>query len=77
MNKPYFEFGWYGFSEFFEVSGITLKYYFQFLYAGHNFNFMSQYEPYGWGYLIDFVGRIFIGYGYYQVIQPMRKYKMW
>lgn len=28
----------------------------------------------GWSYVIFFIGRIFIGYGYYQTIQAFRKY---
>lgn len=29
---------------------------------------------YSWGYIILFIGRIFIGYGYYQTIQAFRKF---
>jgi len=29
---------------------------------------------YNWGYVVLFIGRIFIGYGYYQTIQAFRKY---
>lgn len=31
-------------------------------------------ENYNWAYLVLFIGRIFIGYGYYQTIQAFRKY---
>lgn len=54
--------------------GNTLKYFIQFL------NITSwDYEPFGvseyiWGYIILYIGRLFIGYGYYQVIQAFRKY---
>jgi hypothetical protein len=31
-------------------------------------------ENYNWAYIVLFIGRIFIGYGYYQTIQAFRKY---
>ena len=56
-----------------EGFGNLFKYFFQFL------NIASwTYEPFGinytWAYIALFIGRIFIGYGYYQIIQAFRKY---
>lgn len=54
--------------------GNFLKYFLQFLNVA-----IWNYAPFGiedyiLGYIILFVGRIFIGYGYYQTIQAFRKY---
>lgn len=35
---------------------------------------IDQQKDLGLGYAILFIGRIFIGYGYYQTIQAFRKY---
>ncbi|GIM55405.1 pentapeptide repeat-containing protein [Capnocytophaga cynodegmi] len=59
----------------FEGIGYFLKYY------GELLNPMSwnSIKPFGqelnnWQYIVSFIGRIFIGYGYYQTIQAFRKY---
>lgn len=54
--------------------GNFIKHFLQFL----NIAFWD-FKPFGvdnyiWGYIILFIGRIFIGYGYYQTIQAFRKY---
>lgn len=54
--------------------GSTIKFYIQFL----NLTYWD-YQPFGinnytWGYICLFVGRIFIGYGYFQIIQAFRKH---
>ena len=54
--------------------GNFIKYFLQFLNVT-----IWKYEPYGinnytWAYIILFIGRIFIGYGYYQTIQAFRKF---
>ena len=77
LNEPYYQWGWDGWSAFWEVSGITVKSYVEFLYAAHKFNFMEQYQPNGFGYVLDMAGRVFITYGYYQTIQAFRKYGRW
>ena len=55
----------------------TTKYYLQFLnitkWDYSPFGISIQ-ESYHLGYLILFIGRIFIGYGYYQTIQAFRKF---
>lgn len=55
---------------------LTLKYIIQFLnITKWDINpFEIDIKSYDLGYLILFVGRIFIGYGYYQTIQAFRKY---
>lgn len=63
----YFKPTWEGLGDF-------IKYFLQFL----NIAFWN-FKPFGidnyiWGYVILFIGRIFIGYGYYQTIQAFRKY---
>ncbi|WP_162419523.1 pentapeptide repeat-containing protein [Cyclobacterium roseum] len=57
-----------------ESIGNTIKYFIQFL------NVTSwDFKPFGisdfiWGYVILYIGRLFIGFGYYQTIQAFRKY---
>ncbi|MCD4680966.1 MAG: pentapeptide repeat-containing protein, partial [Bacteroidales bacterium] len=77
LKNPYFEWGWEGLPEFWSVSGQSIKYFVEFLYAAHSFNYMEQYEPRGFAYILDMVGRVFIAYGYYQTIQAFRKYGRW
>jgi hypothetical protein len=52
----------------------NLKYYLLFLNPTHSFDFMKDYKPDEWAYVIDFISRIFIGYGYYQTVQAFRKF---
>jgi len=60
----------------FDIEGIGnwLKSFFEFL------NITTwNYKPFGienytWGYIVLFIGRMFISYGYYQTIQAFRKY---
>lgn len=73
-EKP-FHWGWLGYTEFWIAIKETLKYFPEFLYPGHSFDFMSK-KYYGWTLVIDLIGRIFIGYGIYQTIQSFRKYKI-
>ncbi|MCD4665732.1 MAG: hypothetical protein K8R68_10730, partial [Bacteroidales bacterium] len=77
LKNPYFQLGWESWPVFWEVTGQTIKYYVQFLYAAYNFDFMEEYKPRGFAYVLDMVGRIFITYGYYQTIQAFRKYGRW
>lgn len=54
--------------------GQTVKHYFEFLNVT-NWNFKPfGISNYGYAYAILFIGKIFIGYGYYQTIQAFRKY---
>jgi hypothetical protein len=59
------------------VIPITIKYFLQFLniakwgYSPFGIDIQKSYPE---GYIILFIGRIFIGYGYYQTIQAFRKF---
>lgn len=72
-NLP-FTWGFSDFQAFSAASQTTMKYYVDFLIVTHRINFMEEFSPSACSYLIDFVGRIFIGYGIYQTIQAFRKY---
>lgn len=53
-----------------------LKYYVQFLLPTHRFDYLgieTKYDNYY--YVFDFLGRIFVGYGFYQTIQSFRKFR--
>ena len=52
----------------------NFKYYLLFLNPAHSFEFMTDYKPNEWAYVVDFISRIFIGYGYYQTVQAFRKF---
>lgn len=57
-----------------DAIGYTIRHFIELI----NLTFWD-FKPFGidhspWGYLILFIGRIFIGYGYYQLIQAFRKY---
>lgn len=54
--------------------GNVIRYYFEFINVTN-----WSYNPFGitnynWSYVALFIGRIFIGYGYYQTIQAFRKF---
>jgi hypothetical protein len=59
------------------VSEWQWQYYVQYLNPTHRTDFMKAVgeNPTKGFYVLDFVGRIFIGYGIYQIIQAFRKYK--
>ena len=62
----------------FEWSGVaisaTFKHFVEFLNITNWSIKPFGVENYNWAYIILFIGRIFIGYGYYQTIQAFRKY---
>lgn len=72
-NYPY-TFGWNGWSEFLNSVDYTSKHYFEFLYPVHKFDFISEAESSTLSYFIDFISRIVIGFGIYQMIQAFRKF---
>nr|WP_319400886.1 pentapeptide repeat-containing protein [uncultured Carboxylicivirga sp.] len=45
-----------------------------FLNPTHSFDYMEDYSPCQPFYIIDFLGRAIVGYGYYQFIAAFRKY---
>ncbi|SHJ66754.1 Pentapeptide repeat-containing protein [Maribacter aquivivus] len=60
-----------------DVTEWQWQYYVQYLNPTHRADFMKAVDenPSQGFYILDFVGRIFIGYGIYQIIQAFRKYK--
>lgn len=52
----------------------AIKLFFDFLSPIHKIDFMDRFQPSGWFYFFDFLGRIFISYGIYQVVSAFRKY---
>jgi len=52
----------------------TMMYFFKFFIITHDLDFMKGFKPNFLSYLIDSIGRIFIGYGIYQTVQAFRKY---
>jgi len=52
------------------------KYFVQFLIPTHKFDYLGNKVDTGTAfYILDFVGRLLVGYGIYQFIQAFRKYK--
>jgi len=75
-EKP-FEWGWNGILPMLKSITHTLNYFPEFLSPTHSFQYMRDIPKNGYiGYLVlvDFIGRIFIGFGIYQTIQTFRKY---
>lgn len=53
-----------------------ISYFMQFLIPTHKFNYLGEGVNLNWGYYtLDFLGRLFVGYGIYQFIQAFRKFK--
>lgn len=67
-------FGWNGWPEFWQALNLFGSYFVKFFIVTHELDFMSFACPGAMSYLLDFVGRIFIGYGIFQTIQAFRKY---
>lgn len=74
LENSYWEFGWNGWFDFWTVCSTTLKLFSQSLYAAHSFDYLNEFKPNGIALLIDFIGRIFLAYGYYQTIVAFRKF---
>lgn len=72
-NYPY-TYGWQNWDEFWKATDFTLKYYLQFLIPTHKFNFMEGVKTSFLSHFIDFISRIIIGYGIYQMVQAFRKF---
>lgn len=77
--ERFWEFGWDGWGEFSEVFSQWLKYYATFINPVHDLSFMETgpSKPMGLAYIVDFLSRIFITYGYYQTVAAFRKYGKW
>ncbi|MBM2815988.1 MAG: hypothetical protein HW421_2750 [Ignavibacteria bacterium] len=76
LNERYFAWGWDNWSSFWDVCDMHLSYFFKFISPTHGFEF-DGIKLSGIGYFIDFISRIAIGFGYFQIIQAFRKYKIW
>lgn len=74
MYNQFYNTEWQGWSEFLSACNFTIKNFFVFLFPSHGFNFIENSNPNSLAYMIDFLGRVFIGYGIYQTIQAFRKY---
>jgi len=63
-----------GWDYFLNSVNSTMMYFFKFFIITHDLDFMKGFKPNFLSYLIDSIGRIFIGYGIYQTVQAFRKY---
>lgn len=69
-----FSLGYTNWQSFVCASDIGSTYYFKFLDITHDTNFITQKPISIWANLVDFLGRIFIAFGFYQTIQAFRKF---
>lgn len=69
-----FNWGFTSWGNYWQTVGITLKYYIRFFIITHDLDFMSTYKPTALSFIIDFFGKVFIGYGIYQTVQSFRKH---
>jgi hypothetical protein len=69
-----FQWGWISWNSFISASNENIKYFIKFLTITHDFEFMQSSNPTAVNYAIDFIGRIFLGFGIYQTIAAFRKY---
>jgi hypothetical protein len=77
LSNSYFQWGWHGWKEYWSIVDISIKYWVQFLNPTHPWQFMDEFapNPIGLAYLVDATSRIFITFGYYQIMQAFRKYR--
>ena len=73
LEDPIFQLGWDGFTSYWKSIKTSFPFFVKFIYPAHSFDFMSSNNPNHWSALYDLLGRIFIGFGYYQTIQAFRK----
>lgn len=74
LTKTPMHWGWADSGSFYAESQITLQYFIRFFIITHDLDFMKDYQPTALSFVIDFFGKVFIGYGIYQTIQAFRKY---
>lgn len=74
LEEKFFQFGWSSLNDFWKISIKNIGFYCQFIFIGHSFDFSDLFKASGLSYFVDFVSRIFIGFGYYQTIQAFRKF---
>jgi len=69
-----FSWGYTDWGSFLEATDYVVKNFFVFIAIFRDSSFIEGTSPNSFSYFIDFIGRIFIGYGIYQTIQAFRKY---
>jgi uncharacterized protein YjbI with pentapeptide repeats len=69
-----FRWGFENWESFWSATNYVVKNFFVFIALFREFSFIEGTSPNAFSYFIDFLGRIFIGYGIYQTIQAFRKY---
>lgn len=69
-----FSWGYTDWGSFLEATDYVVKNFFIFIAIFRDSSFIEGTSPNAFSYFIDFIGRIFIGYGIYQTIQAFRKY---
>ncbi len=73
IHSPFY-FGWNGWFEYWSITKQYFPYYIKFLNPVHNFELIEGYEVSALSSVFGFFGRIYISFGYYQVIRAFRKY---
>jgi len=74
LNNPPIGIGYTDMSELRIAVNIYFEYFFHFLIPTHRFGFIETSITTGLSNFIDFLSRIFIGFGIYQTIQAFRKF---
>ena len=69
-----FHVGYKNWHSFTAALDLTTRYFVRFLIITHDIDFMSQYGPTAASFVVDFVAKIFIGFGIYQTIAAFRKH---
>lgn len=52
-----------------------VKFFFNFLNPARSISYLDELKPFITAYLFDFLGRVAVGYGFYQTVQAFRKFK--
>lgn len=74
LNNSYWNWGWTGWADYWAVIGKTTELFTKALYAAHSFDYLKEFQPKGIVFVLDFIGRIFVAFGYYQTIMAFRKF---
>ncbi|MGZ5133800.1 MAG: hypothetical protein ACXWCG_01565 [Flavitalea sp.] len=73
QSQP-FKWGWAGWQSYIGAVDKTFGYFIRFFIITHDLDFMREYKPSSCSFFVDFLGKIFIGYGIYQTVQAFRKH---
>ena len=74
LSDPLFELGWNNMDSCKIAISDSFPKFIEFLYVGHSWDFMKDNNPNNLALLVDFIGRVIIGFGYYQTVAAFRKY---